>query len=124
MNKVIKEQLEKVQVADLSNYHDGCNEFIIPKAKIIKFNVGDNYLIELDDSLLKHNPDSLLESNYNNNRIPTSKYYSIEVSAVLGKTIKCVGVAFDKETKKPNITSFWNGYLPIDCIKIVKEEDL
>ena len=122
MNKLIPEELKKVQVADLSNYSEGVTEFIIPKTVLAKFEVGKSYIIELDDSLLVHNPNSILETNYNNNKIPTNKYYYIEVSAVLGKLIKCVGVPYDKENDI-TLATFWNGYFPINCIKILKKGD-
>ncbi len=120
MNKNIENQLKKVAVADISGYTPGCSEFIIPKTKKSVFEVNKTYLIELDDSLLEHNKDSIVETNYNAGKIPTNKYYSIEVSGVFGKLIKCVGMAFDIITRK-NIPSFWSGYLPVDCIKIIDE---
>ena len=122
MNKLIQDELKKVQVADLSNYSEGVTEFIIPKTVLDKFEVGQSYIIELDDSLIKHNPESVLETNYNSGKIPSNKYYYIEVSAVLGKLIKCVGMAFDVENNM-TIGTFWNGYFPINCIKILKKGD-
>ena len=123
MNKIIQEELKKIKIADISGYSDNTTEFIIPKTTISKFEKGNNYLIELDTSLLVHNPDSILETNYNSNKIPSSKYYHIEVTEILGKIIKCVGVAFNINTRQPDFKCFWNGYLPIDYIKIIEEEN-
>lgn len=119
MNKIIKEQLSKIEVADMSNYTDNNYSFIIPKSNIDRFEEDKCYLIELNDVLIKDNKDSLLQINWNNNTYPENKYLKIDVSKVLGKMIKVNSIAYDYENHK-DLTAVWSGWLPIELIKIIE----
>lgn len=50
MSDLIKKQLEKVQIADLSNFDPKTNTYIIPQKKSIKIENNKAYLIYLNDS--------------------------------------------------------------------------
>lgn len=123
MNKFIDEQFKKVLVADVSRYDPGCSSVFIPKKEVRNkdsFKVNHKYIVELDDKLLQKRGD-IIETNWNKGIIPVCKYYLIEVYKVIGDKIQCAGIAYDPETNT-SYKSFWNGYFPINCIKIIREE--
>ena len=119
MNKIIKEQLNNIQVANMSNYNEDIYSFIIPKYTADRFEEDKCYLIQLDNSLIIDNKDSLLQSNWNNNTYPKYKYLKIDVSKVMGKMIKVNSIAYDYENKR-DLNVLWSGWLPIDLIKIIE----
>lgn len=119
MNKIIKEQLNKIQVANMDNYNEDIYSFIIPKYNADRFEEDKCYLIELSDSLIKNNKDSLLQCNWNKGTYPVSKYLKIDVSQIMGKMIKVNSIAYDYENQK-DLNIIWSGWLPIDLIKIIE----
>ena len=119
MNKIIKEQLNKVQVADMSNYTEGTYSFIIPKYNADRFEEDKCYLIVLDDSLIIDNKDSLLQCNWNRGTYPKYKYLKVDVSQVMGKMIKVNSIAYDYVNQR-DLVDMWTGWLPIDLIMIVE----
>ena len=118
MNKVIKEQLKKVQVADLSGMMNNPHCFVVPKYNADRFVENKCYLIELNDSLIYDNKDSLLQCNWNRGTYPRYKYLKVDVSRVMGKMIQVNSIAYDMNTGR-DINDMWSGWLPIDLIKII-----
>lgn len=116
-NKIIEEQLKKVEYADLSNFDAEKNIYIIPKRVDIKVEVDKCYLIQILPELFN---DSALKVNWNNGSIPKHTYMKIDVSKILGKTLKVVGTGFDITMQK-DISDFWSGYLPLKYIKVIKK---
>lgn len=116
-NKIIEEQLKKVEYADLSNFDAEKNTYIIPKRVDIKVEVDKCYLIQILPELFN---DSALKVNWNNGSVPQYSYMKIDVSKILGKTLKVVGTGFDITTQK-DISDFWSGYLPLKYIKVIKK---
>ena len=55
MNKIVQQQLNKVQFADLSNFTEIENEYIIPKRTDIKLEKYKSYIIELSDKCFDKN---------------------------------------------------------------------
>jgi hypothetical protein len=78
------------------------------------------YLIELDDVLLHHNDNSVLESNWNAGKIPSYKYYIVDINKIMSNMINVAGNAYDISTDKV-INSYWSGWFPITQIKLIKE---
>ena len=115
MRKLIKQQLEKVEYADLSNLSE-MEAFIIPKRAKSIFAQGKEYIIELSDDLLLKGANPTLESNYNRGRVPQNKVLHGEIENILGKLIFFSGCGYDNG----DLNTFWRGYLPKDKIKVVK----
>ena len=118
MRKLTQEQLEKVECADLSGLKNG-EHFIIPKRAKSEFEVGKEYIIELADDLLIKGCNSVLESNYNKNKVPTNKFLHGEIESILGKLVLFSGCGCLENGT--NLSTFWHGYLPKEKIKIVKK---
>ena len=120
MNKqeeLIKEQLSKVQFADLSNYDGSANTFYIPKINQIKLIVNHQYIIKIKDSLYSN---ELLKTNYNNNSIPPFNCYLIDVMSILNKIIKVNAIEYDIENNK-TLNNSWGGYLSIKDVDVIEE---
>ena len=119
MNKLIKEQLQKVSVADISNYDEKNQIINIPKFKQDRYIVGTCYLVCLDDTLLNDYGNPILVSNWNKGTYPRCKYMKIDVLKTMGKMINVNGIGFDYTTKQ-NTTYVWSGWLPIQLTKQVE----
>ena len=115
--QIIKNQLNKVVYADLSNYDEKTNTYYIPKINQIKLQINHSYIIKVKDSLYNN---ELLKSNYNQGRTPPYKNYLIDVVSILGKVIKVNGVEYDLENNRV-LNNLWSGYLSIKDIEILKE---
>ena len=116
MRKIIQQQLEKVEYADLSNLKEG-EPFIIPKRSKDNIELGIECIIELKDDLLIKGKNEILESNYNHGKVPPSKYLHGEAVSNLGKLVLFTGYAYDDK----DLNIFWRGYLPKDKIKVIKK---
>lgn len=116
MRKLIQQQLEKVEYADLSNLTEK-EAFVIPKRAKSVFEKGKEYIIELTPDLLIRGSNEILESNYNNGRVPPNKQLHGEVENILGKLIFFSGCGYHNG----DLNTFWRGYLPKDKVKVVKK---
>lgn len=120
MNKFVKEQLLKVQTAQLPEYNDDSTEIIIPKLQQDRYLVGGFYLVKLEDILLNPNGSPLLVSNYNHGTYPRSKYMKVDVIKTVGKMICVNGIGYDIDTKQ-NTSYTWGGWLPVAQIKQIED---
>ena len=121
MNKIIKEQLEKV-TSTVLDIKENVHHYVIPKTtKFINSVLKEDqcYLIELDDWLLNENSNSTLASNWNGGRYPTHKTYKAEVITKLGNMTKFNGIAVDGD--KELLTESFFGWLPNDSFKVIKK---
>ena len=116
MRKIIEQQLAKVEYADLSDLSEE-RPFIVPKRSKTNFNLGEEYIIELNEDLLIKGKNDILESNYNHGKVPQNKYLHGECESFLGKLVLFTGHGYDEK----DLDTFWRGYLPKDKIKIVKK---
>ena len=116
---IIKKQLDIADWVDRAVINEVNNTIYIPKSDNIVIEKNKSYLIELNDSLLVNNGDTLLQYNWNKGKIPTHKYYKIDVINILGKMVDCVGIAYDPNTNI-DLMDYWQGYFPISKIKILE----
>lgn len=116
MNKFIKEQLSKLKNSEY--VIDGDTITFKPLDKN-KFQEGNEYKVELSDLLLNKEDTPLLMKNWNEGSIPPSKTLLIKVSKQWGTMI-----AVDSLVVENNkiTTKEWSGWLPINMLKIIKEE--
>lgn len=120
MNKLIKNELNKVSVANVSGYDENKSELFIPRFKQVRLEENSYYLIKLDDALLNPNEMSTLSSNWNRGTVPPQKYMKIDISKILGKMIQVTGIGYDLENDK-DLNIMWSGWLPITGIEVIKK---
>jgi hypothetical protein len=120
MNKLIKNELNKVSVADLSNYNKSKGEFLIPRIRKIRLEENSYYIIKLDSMLLNASEMSVLSSNWNHGTFPPHTYLKVDVSKVLGKMVKVNSIAYDFENNK-DLNSSWSGWLPIEQVEVLEK---
>lgn len=123
MNKLIKEQLEKIEIADLSNFDDNTNTYYIKKhvdEPSLLMKVNTSYILKIDRALLKDGDAQLLSSNFNNNTYPPSEYFKAKVTNVVGTMIRVDGIAYDIKAST-SLNEMWCGWLPKNGVKAIKE---
>lgn len=117
-NKIIEEQLSKVQFADLSDYNPLDNSYRIPKINRIKLDVNSCYLIRLKDCLLRRDTSQVLSSNWNKGTVPPCKCMKVDVCRTMGKLVNVNGIGYD-EAEKKDLDVVWSGWLPMQDIEIL-----
>lgn len=117
MNNVIKNQLEKVIVADLSNYNPETNTYIIPKRKDKKIEEDKCYLIHLKAKAFSNR---FVIDNWNSGSMPSANYLKADISKKMNKMIKVVSVGYDFENQR-DLATFWSGWLSVDDIEVISE---
>ena len=115
MIDVIKKQLDKVQYADLSNFDKNTNTYLIKKRVDIKLELDNCYLIRIKPSA--HN-NAAVVANWNNGSMPAYEYLKVDISKLMGKMVKLVGVGHDYANHQ-DLGYFWSGWLSTDDIEIL-----
>lgn len=118
-NKIIEEQLKKVEYADLSNYDEATNTYIIPKRVDIKLEEDKCYLIRLKPTLFTN---ETLKINWNQGKVPTQEYLKVDISKKMPKMIKVVGVGYDYDGNQ-DLSYFWSGWLTLADIDVLQKLD-
>lgn len=122
MNKVIEDQLKKVKVANIPKYDETTTHLIIPKKEgsyEVDFQIGHNYIIQLEDYLIKPFEGFNLHDNWNKGKPPIHTFLKCQVIEIMGKMIKINSIGYDMKTHK-DIPDIWEGWLPRKGIKIVE----
>lgn len=112
LRKYIKDQLDKCNFADLSNFDPENNTFLIKKYSKPVYSLQHCYLVSLLPQLLQ--PNSVLAINWNAGAVPPYQTLKIYVSKVLGRMLYVDSVAYDINSQKDG--PIWSGWLPIDEI--------
>lgn len=120
MDKVIEEQLKKVQYADLSNFDEKTNTYIIKKRVDLKLEEDHYYIIQIKDDFLRNGKNDIITINWNAGKYPKNKYYRVDVTKVMGKMVRVNGSAFDYETGE-ELTESFSGWLSLNCIIVLEE---
>lgn len=109
IRRIIKEQLDKCQFADLNNYDASTNTFLIKKYCQPTYELNKCYLVRLPNNII-NNTDSVLAVNWNNGSCPKAQYLKIYISKILGTMIYVDSVGFDFDTKQ-DLQTMWSGWL-------------
>lgn len=123
MNPLIKQQLENCRVAKIPDFNDDDTIIVISKGSDINvspYQVGRCYLVELADYILTPPPDFTLADNWNQGRLPTYKWYKVQITQVMGKMVKIMGSGYDMVTNQ-DAPTVWDGWVPQKGIKIIQE---
>lgn len=117
MVEIVKKQLEKVQYADLSNFDAATNTYIIKKRVDIKLEVDSCYLIRVKPSAYNN---QVVIVNWNNGNMPSTEYLKVDISKVMGKMVRVVGIAHDYHNHQ-DLASFWSGWLSTDDVEVLEK---
>ena len=117
MSKIIQEQLQKVNFADLSNFNPETNTYIIPQKKDIKVEVDGCYLVKLLPTFYTN---EVVKVNWNENKTPIYDCLEIDITKILGKMIKVNCIGYDEKENCP-LNYFWSGWLYLPDIEIIKK---
>ena len=123
VNKIIKEQLLKVEHIILPKWDENTTHLFIPKGSYkapIILSVGKYIQIEISDMVLNPPQGFTLAQNWNGNTVPPAKIFNCVVQQVMGKMIKVDGVGFNASLNVPT-NDRWSGWLPQSEIKILGE---
>lgn len=115
MKDIIQKQLQRVEYADLSNFNADSNTYVIKKRVDIKLEVDSCYLIRVKPSAYNN---ITVVNNWNNGNMPSSEYLKVDISKVMSKMVKVVGVAHDYQ-KHQDLASFWSGWLSTDDVEVI-----
>ena len=121
MNKIIKQQLEKLKSVKIT-FKDSDKTIFIPKTtEIIQeaMEVGNIYLIKLDKKMLNPTTNSTLASNWNGGRVPTQEVYKAELLDIMNNMYKFNGIAV-----KDGIDLYsenWFGWVPKEYFEILSK---
>lgn len=121
MNKVIKDQLSKVRSSNIQ-FDDNTTEIFIPKVTETvpqALNIGDIYLIRIDDSVLHPASNSTLASNWNAGKVPKYSTYQVEFIDKMSNMYKFNGIAI--EDGKPLYSENWFGWFPENGFKVISK---
>lgn len=122
LNPLMKEQLNKCEVADIPSFDDNTLELVIPKkSKEKNFQLNKYYIVELADYLINPGEIVSFHINWNQGRVPKSKYLKVCISQLMGKMIKVDGIGFDPKSNKDLEDFYTNLWLPSNDVKIIKE---
>lgn len=118
MHTIIKKELKKVKVADLSNFKN--NVYHIKKYESIKMIEGKYYIIKIKESFFNNINNNVITTNWNNGSIPDCNYYEIDINKILNRMININGVGYDIVSNITN-NKIWHGWIPIDQIEVIKQ---
>lgn len=117
MVDIIQKQLSKVEYADLSRFDPQTNTYIIKKRVDMKLEVDNCYLIRVKPSAYNN---MTVTINWNGGNVPPSEYLKVDISKIMGKMVRVVGVSHDYQTKQ-DLTSFWSGWLSTDDLEVISK---
>lgn len=120
VDKIIQEQLNKVQYADLSNFDEATNTYIIKKRKDLQLEEDHYYLIQIKNEFLNNCKSDVVTINWNAGRYPKYQFYRADIMKVMGKMVRINGTAVDSENREEFNDSF-TGWLPLNCIIVLEE---
>ena len=121
MNKLIKKQLQNLKSVKV-NFDDNTTKIIIPKTleiipdALIK---GDIYLIKLSDLALSPSSNSTLAANWNAGKVPTHRFYKVELIDVMKDMYKFNGIAVEDGVDL--YSENWFGWFPGDYFSVIEK---
>ena len=123
MNKVIKDQLEKINRVIVPKYDD--NTTLLHFSKADKYNpptLVENrcYLIQVEDYIVHPFEGFDLHINWNKNVPPKHVFMKVQVLKRMGKMVQVASVGYDMKNHL-DTNDMWDGWLPEKSIKILEE---
>ena len=119
-NKIIERELNKVAVADLSDYDESTGIYTIPKHVDLVLEEDNCYIISININKLKADDYAYLVNWNKTNVIPEHEYMKIDVIKKLSNMFQVNGLYYDYDNKV-DLGKTWSGWLPQNVIKIVSK---
>lgn len=119
MNKIIKEQLQKVKVAKVPEFDDSTTQMLIPRHKDMVYEEGKYYILALDDYICSQNSSVFI--NWNNRVAPPKDIIGM-VEKKTSNMILFGGCAFNTITQKRTEQQY-RVWIPIANIVSAKQLD-
>lgn len=120
LDKIIKEQLDKLEVARVSAYSEEKHRYLFKKIEQVNLKIGTRYLLQLNKNLINGEMNGVLVNNWNHGKVPTHTLLNVEVKEKLGTMFLVSGFYLnDDYTKIENET--WEGWFPIEQVSVLKE---
>ncbi len=122
MNKLTKEQLDKVKWVVLPPYDESTTELHIPKTGTHprELSEGHFYIICLEDYILHPCENFTLAANWNRGVVPQSKYLRCQLVQKLGTMCRFGAIGFDEQNNRDKTDIYPELWLPESGITIVK----
>lgn len=117
INPLIREQIEKCSVTDISHLDYNTYTLVIPKITKIKLEKNNVYIVKLDSSVLVP---SMFNTNWNKGIPPISEYMQIDVTNMMTQFVRFNGIEYDPVAKKAG-TRVWGGWVPIQCVTALEK---
>ena len=98
MNPEVREQLQRVKVANIPQYDDKTTHLIIPKSDGTSssgLQEDKCYLIKVEDYIIHPFDGFTLHDNWNKGIAPKHSFMKVEVSKIMGNMIKVNSVGYD-----------------------------
>lgn len=121
IHKIINQELDKIKgLVKIDDLH-----FMLYKEGSFvehncKFKEGSEYLIELDDEIIKPSKMFNLSENYNRGTIPQSKYLHAYLKIIMGNMMKFDACGYDINSNQDRNDRYSDLWLPDNYIKIIK----
>ena len=123
LDKIVEEQLAKLEVARVSLYDEGTHRYLFKKVGPSKLEVGKSYLIHLDKNLTNKDMSGTLASNWNHGLVPLHQTMEASVKDRMGTMYLVHGVYVNDDNSPMQGEPLWEGWLPIEKICILEERN-
>lgn len=118
LDKIIKTQLEKLEVAKVSQYNEEKHRYLFKKISGLNIELNKTYIIKLDKQLLNKDINTFLVNNWNGGKIPLFNIIKGKVVQILGTMYKISGIYLDEHYNIIEGQS-WEGWFPLEKLEII-----
>lgn len=121
MNKFIRDQLLKCQVADIPEIKEGETSIIIPKSGgPLSLELNKTYLLELEDYIIHESENFNLSTNWNKGVIPKNKFLQAVYLGQQGKMMQFDAIGSNYDGTESYNDTYLGLWLPQKGFKIVR----
>jgi len=120
LDKIIKQQLDSLEVAEVSVYNEDKHRYLFRKVGH-SIEIGRNYIIRLDKNLTNKEQSSVIANNWNHGLVPTYTLMKIIIKDKMGSMYLVHGDYLNEDYSLVDDCAFWEGWLPIEQIEVLEE---
>lgn len=120
INKLILDQLDKLNIAQPSEYDEMRHQYTFKRIESIKLEEDKQYIVKLDKSLLDDTQSDVLMYNLNKGNFPKKQCMMINIMKKSGALVLVNGIYYDESTNT-SLKECWSGWLQINAISVIRE---